>query len=431
MNKKIAYLILTVAFSVFIFCTNENSALVRNNQYDAGGIAGDSSITVTAMKDTVVAINDSFFIHATGTNVNGTVKRYFWALDGKNYDSITDGGRIKTAFATSGVKLVLVKASNDSGVASLKVDTVKITVHSYAPVVVAMKDTTISVNDSLLIQATGFDTNGIIKKYFWALYGKNYSDSTDSGMIKIAYTDTGTKKIFIKVRDDDSIFSPQDTCVIKVTASYVPALYIPELNGTGDGLQTFDGYIVNDSLYYVVTQKMIAYGGGPLSSYTWSVSSLSYLPAGTTFDPLTGTFHAQGGKILEGEHTFNMTVSDGSSTANGGFIFIVKSYSGTCPFPDFQQPQGVHQLELPDAYSSYKYGAGLQAFGDGKLPWSWYLKSGSLPEGMVIDQANGILRGKPYTSTAGKTFTFTVNVIDSSGIAASTDSLVYKIKVSK
>jgi hypothetical protein len=50
---------------------------------------------------------------------------------------------------------------------------------------------------------------------------------------------------------------------------------------------------------------------------------------------------------------------------------------------------------------------------------------------MVIDQANGILRGKPSSSTAGKTFTFTVNVVDSSGISASTDSLVYKIKVSK
>jgi hypothetical protein len=431
MNKKIVYLILTFAFSVFISCTNENSALVRNNQYDAGGTAGDSSITVTAMKDTVVAIKDSFFIHAEGTNANGTVKQYFWALDGKNYDSITDSGRIKTAFSTAGVKLVLVKASNDSGIASLKADTVKITVHSYAPVVIAMVDTTVTVSDSFYITASGSDTNGTIKKYLWAIDGKNYTDTTGSGIIKIVYTDTGTKRIIVKVRDDDSLFSLPDTCVIKVTASYVPALYIPELNGTGEGLQTFNGYIVNDSLYYVVTQKMIAYGGGPLSSYTWSVSSLSYLPAGTTFDPLTGTFHAQGGQILEGKHTFSMTVSDGSSTANGTFIFIVKSYTGTCPFPDFQQPLGVNQLELPDAYSSYNYGAGLQAFGDGKLPWSWYLKSGSLPEGMVIDQANGILRGKPNSSTAGKTFTFTVNVVDSSGIAASTDSLVYKIKVSK
>jgi hypothetical protein len=143
MNKKIVYLILIFAFSVFIFCTNENSALVRNNQYDAGGTAGDSSITVTAMKDTVVAINDSFFIHAEGTNANGTVKQYFWALDGKNYDSITDSGRIKTAFATAGVKLVLVKASNDSGIASLKADTVKITVYSYM-----IDPTTVSISDS-------------------------------------------------------------------------------------------------------------------------------------------------------------------------------------------------------------------------------------------------------------------------------------------
>jgi hypothetical protein len=216
MNKKTAYLILTVAFSVFIFCTNENSALVRNNQYDAGGIAGDSSITVTAMKDTVVAINDSFFIHATGTNVNGTVKRYFWALDGKNYDSITDGGRIKTAFATSGVKLVLVKASNDTGVASLRADTVNITVHSYAPVVVAMPDTTIAINDTILIQAAGSDTNGTIKKYYWALDSMKYRDSTVGGYIKTAYKTAGIKDVLVKVRDDDGIFSKTDTVKITV-----------------------------------------------------------------------------------------------------------------------------------------------------------------------------------------------------------------------
>jgi hypothetical protein len=251
MNKKTVYLILTFAFSVFIFCTNENSALVRNNQYDAGSTAGDSSITITAMKDTAVAINDSFFIHAEGTNANGTVKQYFWSFDGKNYDSITDSGRIKTAFTAAGVKLVFVKASNDSGIASLKADTVKITVHSYAPVVIAMVDTTVTVSDSFYITASGSDTNGTIKKYLWAIDGKNYTDTTGSGIIKIVYTDTGTKRIIVKVRDDDSLFSLPDTCVIKVTASYVPALYIPELNGTGEGLQTFDGYIVNDSLYYV------------------------------------------------------------------------------------------------------------------------------------------------------------------------------------
>jgi len=211
----------------------------------------------------------------------------------------------------------------------------------------------------------------------------------------------------------------------------VPNLSIPNLNETADGNQTFLGFIVDDSLFFVCTQKMIAYGGGPLSGYTWSVSNLSSLPAGTTFDPLTGIFKAQGGQIIEGTHEFEMTVTDGLKTASGKFIFQVESYSVTCPFPVFEQPLGVYEIDLPDAHSSYDYGAGLQAFGDGPLPWSWYLDTGSLPSGMVIDQATGIVRGKPYLDDVGKTFSFTVKVVGSDGISAYSDGLTYNIYVSK
>lgn len=206
-------------------------------------------------------------------------------------------------------------------------------------------------------------------------------------------------------------------------------LEIPELNGSGTGLQTFYGFIVDDTLFYVTTQKMIAYGGEPLSSYTWSVANQSSLPAGTAIDPLTGTFHASGGAILEGNHEFDITVSDGNSTATGTFIFKVQSYNVTCPLPVFQQPMGVYDMELPDASTSSNYGACLQAFGDAPLPWSWYIDTGELPSGMVLDEANGIIRGKPMASEAGETFTFSVRVVASDNSVAAKDGLGYSITV--
>lgn len=206
-------------------------------------------------------------------------------------------------------------------------------------------------------------------------------------------------------------------------------LSIPDMNGDGSGLQTFYGFIVDDSIFYVTTQKMIAYGGAPLSGYTWSVDNLSSLPAGTSIDPLTGTFKASGGSLDTGSHRFTMNVSDGNSTATGEFLFIVASYVITCPLPVFQQPMGVFDIYLPDASTSSDYGACLQAFGDAPLPWSWYIESGDLPEGLVLDRENGIIRGMPLASAAGNTYTFSVRVVASNSETAVNDGLEYTIKV--
>lgn len=207
------------------------------------------------------------------------------------------------------------------------------------------------------------------------------------------------------------------------------SLYIPDMNGDGSGLQTFYGFIVDGDKFYVTTQKMIAYGGAPLSSYTWSVDNLSSLPAGTSIDPLTGTFKASGGALETGSQRFTMKVSDGSSTATGEFLFIVASYNVTCPLPVFQQPMGVFDIYLPDASTSSDYGACLQAFGDAPLPWSWYIESGELPEGLVLDQESGIIRGMPLASAAGNTYTFSVRVVADDGTVAINDGLEYTIEV--
>ena len=185
---------------------------------------------VVAMADTNVGVIDSFFIHATASDTNGTIKKYLWALDGVNYKDSTDSGKIKTAFASAGIKTVLVKARDNDGVVSTKADTVLITVHLYAPVVVAMADTNVGVIDSFSMHATGTDTNGTIKKYLWAFDGVNYKDSTDSGKVKTVFTNIGVKTVLVKVRDNDGILSAADT--VKVTVHlYQPVVTkMPDTN---------------------------------------------------------------------------------------------------------------------------------------------------------------------------------------------------------
>jgi hypothetical protein len=199
--------------------------------------------------------------------------------------------------------------------------------------------------------------------------------------------------------------------------------------------QTLTGMIVHTSgggtLYYVNNETLLARGGSPLSGYTWSVDNLSAMPAGTIVSPLTGIFQSNGGALVAGTHQFNMKVSDGSKTATGTFTFVVSEYQGFGPLAVFQQPMGVFNITLPDANTGDGYGASLWALGDGALPWSWYLGSGEIPPGLVIDQANGVVRGTPNSSAAGKSYTFTITVKDKNGETAVDDGLSYHINVPK
>jgi uncharacterized protein (TIGR02145 family) len=104
----------------------------RDNPFDPQGTNWHPPI-VTAMNDTIVAITDSFYIHASGTAKSGSVAKYLWALDGVNYSTSTEIGRLKVAFVTVGVKKLFVKVRGDDGVESLP-DSVKLTVKDNPPV---------------------------------------------------------------------------------------------------------------------------------------------------------------------------------------------------------------------------------------------------------------------------------------------------------
>ncbi|MDF1556639.1 MAG: hypothetical protein P1P80_00440 [ANME-2 cluster archaeon] len=80
-----------------------------------------------------------------------------------------------------------------------------------------------------------------------------------------------------------------------LTTTGFPDFYIPPG-------QTLGGMIVNKSgetIYEeVYSETLLAYGGTPLSEYTWTRASGFAFPPGTTVDAQTGIFHSSGGKLL-------------------------------------------------------------------------------------------------------------------------------------
>ena len=85
----------------------------------------------------------------------------------------------------------------------------------HGPVVTTMNDTTAGINDTITVTATGTD-DGTVVKYIWARDGATYSDTTDSGSLKVAWPDNGRKVVRVKAIDDDGLVSAPDSCVVTI-----------------------------------------------------------------------------------------------------------------------------------------------------------------------------------------------------------------------
>lgn len=190
---------------------------------------------------------------------------------------------------------------------------------------------------------------------------------------------------------------------------------------------------IDDSGSYVIAESLVAVGGSPHPGYTWTLSNLSAYPPGTTVEPPTGIFKWSGGTLLPGQYTFDMTVSDGLTTAQGTFTFEVEDQrnGGLCACPADQLSQSSVNY-LPNATAGHAYGATM--FVDAGcpkpkyLPLTWSISAGQLPPGLTLDSSRGVIYGVPFSSAAGQTFDFTVHVQNGAGDASDSGD-VYSITV--
>ncbi|MGL1904222.1 MAG: hypothetical protein OCC49_18955 [Fibrobacterales bacterium] len=271
-----------------------------------------SAPIVKSMSDTSIFVNDSINLNVSATDVNGTIFKYLWSFDNVTWDTTSNATLTKAWVINDyGNKTMYVKVIDDDGVGST-IDSTKINVTLSAPVLIAMNDTIVAVNDSILFTALATDNNGNIINYLWSLdSGKSYA-STMEGAYKYIWpiNEYGSKLILVKAMDDDNVESNVDTIVVTVNQC------LPEVQAINLQGQISDTIIsINDSIYIGISATD---SNGQISKYYWdfnadgwddstsNTGSLSrYLkwPAGGNVKVVVGALDDDG---LIGLDTFNV-----------------------------------------------------------------------------------------------------------------------------
>jgi hypothetical protein len=142
---------------------------------------------------------------------------------------------------------------------------------------------------------------------------------------------------------------------------------------------------------------------GGVKPYSWAVTD-GTLPAGLTLNAGTGVITGIPSAIGTGlSFTVQVTDSQGiAATKTLAMDVVIGPLSVTTASP------------LPAATLGTSYGRTLTATGGVKL-YSWAVTAGSLPAGLALNPATGVISGKP---TVRGTFSFTVQVTDAQRTSA-------------
>lgn len=124
---------------------------------------------------------------------------------------------------------------------------------------------------------------------------------------------------------------------------------------------------------------------GGQSPYVWSVSA-GALPSGITLDASSGVL--SGVPTMTGTSNFTVQAADSSMPAR----------TGTMPFTLVVNGQLAFSItSLPDAAVSVPYSTTASVAG-GSAPYTWSIASGSLPPGLSLNSATGVISGAPTTA---------------------------------
>lgn len=153
--------------------------------------------------------------------------------------------------------------------------------------------------------------------------------------------------------------------------------------------------------------SLVASGGS--GSYLWNITT-GALPSGLALSSNSGAI--SGTPAGSGTFTFTVQVTDSADhTANEQFnLTIASGLAISTP------------AQLPDGSIGSAYKETLSAVG-GTAPYTWAVTSGTLPAGLALNAATGVLSGTPTASGASR---FTVKVTDNTGTSS---SLIFTLTV--
>ena len=148
---------------------------------------------------------------------------------------------------------------------------------------------------------------------------------------------------------------------------------------------------------------------GGLGQVSWAITSGSP-PAGLQLNAATGQITGTPDSTDSGTSAFTVQATDSSPTpqvATGNESITVHPTS---------DPLTVTTTSLPELTAGQDYGAQLTSTG-GVAPVTWSVSSGSLPPGLSLDPASGVLSGIP---TQAGTFDFTAQAADATAPVSQT-----------
>jgi hypothetical protein len=171
------------------------------------------------------------------------------------------------------------------------------------------------------------------------------------------------------------------------------------------------------ALFFCATSCAVAITISPVSLPDWTVNSPyshSLSASGCTFVCIWSS----GGTLPPGLSVspVNGEIS-GTPKAAGLFNFTVTATdvllnNGSQPYTmAIHATPAIVTPSISDGITGASYSQPLSA-SDGTPPYLWFVSAGSLPAGITLDPATGLLSGTPG---AAGTFTFTVRVADASG----------------
>jgi hypothetical protein len=388
-----------------------------------GSIAGSTGLTVTAATLQSIAVTPAnpslttagtLQFTATGTYSDGTTKTVTttvaWTSGTTSVATLSTGG-IATG-VSAGSALITATLGTVSGTTTLTVTAATLVSIAITPV-----NPTIAMGSNQQLTATGTYSDGtqqnLTASVTWA------SGATAVATISPAGLAAGIGAGSAVITATSGSLATTTTVTVTSTGTASTLAIFPN--------QWVSGVIdLNGGAYSKVFPYLLVATGGNVGTggYTWSAATGYVLPFPSLVIAPNGVVTvATPTTLIRGTYTFYATVSDGSSTKTAAVTLDLastcNSSNGNTTSPCFTAiVTNVHSNYLPTGKAGNPYAATIVTSG-GTAPYSWRLGSGTLPPGITIDQAKGLLKGTP--TTAG-TYTFYVLTTDATGQSTASEA---------
>jgi len=244
-----------------------------------------------------------------------------------------------------------------------------------------------------------FSVSGGTSPYTWSVVSGQLplglSVAATTGVISGTPTSAGNYSFGIQVTDSGSSVQSATTTVSLPVVTPPPA--------APTALTITSSSLPSGTIGSAYSTTLQASGG--TAPYAWSITS-GGLPNGLSLSASTGLI--SGTPTVSGTINLTATLADSSSPSQ------TKSVPLTLVIAPL--PLAITTSSLPSGALGTTYSNHLQASG-GTAPYSWSIAAGSLPTGVTLAAATGILTGTP---TASGTFSFTATAADASSPAQTT-----------